>query len=111
MADQLKIDPAQEFPHLARAPIVEAALEIRARAEAPWEELALLEQLKARLPDYPNRTPATRVPARIPGRTRPNLPSEVSGSWIEGFPPPITRQLPDCTVQSRRFFLRQTAAL
>jgi uncharacterized protein (TIGR04255 family) len=53
MADQLKIDTAEEFPHLANAPIVEAALEIRARAEAPWEEAAILEQLKSRLPDYP----------------------------------------------------------
>lgn len=53
MTGELKIETAQEFPHLSRAPIVEAALEIRARAEAPWEESAILERLKARLPDYP----------------------------------------------------------
>ena len=53
MTDELKIDIAQEFPHLSRAPIVEAALEIRARAEGAWEESSILEQLKTRLPDYP----------------------------------------------------------
>jgi uncharacterized protein (TIGR04255 family) len=54
MTDEMKIDTAKGFPHLSRAPIVEAAFEIRARAEAPWEETAILEQLKAQLPDYPS---------------------------------------------------------
>ncbi len=53
MADELKIDTVEEFPHLANAPIVEAALEIRARAEAQWDERLILEQLKSRLPEYP----------------------------------------------------------
>ncbi len=57
MPDQVKIDPTQEFQHLSRAPIVEAALEIRARAEAPWEESVILGQLKALLPDYPTALP------------------------------------------------------
>ncbi|MFY9621177.1 MAG: TIGR04255 family protein [Pyrinomonadaceae bacterium] len=53
MADEITIDPTERFQHLPNAPIVEAALEIRARAELPWEEKAIAEQLKERLPEYP----------------------------------------------------------
>jgi uncharacterized protein (TIGR04255 family) len=49
----LKIDLTETFPHLERAPIVEAVIEIRTRVESPWEESALKEQSKAKLPDYP----------------------------------------------------------
>jgi uncharacterized protein (TIGR04255 family) len=49
----LKIDVTEPFPHLGHAPIVEAIIEIRTRIESPWEEPALKEQLKAKLPDYP----------------------------------------------------------
>ena len=49
----LKIDVAEPFPHLEHAPIVEAIIEIRVRVESPWEESALREQLKAKLPSYP----------------------------------------------------------
>ena len=49
----LKIDLAESFPHLEHAPIVEAVIEIRTRIESPWEESALREQLKAKLPGYP----------------------------------------------------------
>lgn len=50
---KLEIDLSEEFPRLAHAPIVEAVIEIRARAEAPWEEDVILERLKSRLPDFP----------------------------------------------------------
>ncbi len=53
MPDELTIDTSEEFPRLSRAPIVEATLEFRCRAEATWEEAVILEQLKSRLPDYP----------------------------------------------------------
>jgi uncharacterized protein (TIGR04255 family) len=49
----LKIDVTELFQHLEHAPIVEAVIEIRTRVESPWEESALREQLKAKLPDYP----------------------------------------------------------
>ncbi len=49
----LKIDLTESFPLLARAPIVEAVIEVVARAEVPWEEQAIKERVKARLPDYP----------------------------------------------------------
>jgi uncharacterized protein (TIGR04255 family) len=52
-ASKLKIDLTENFPLLARAPIVEAVLDIRARAEAPWEESAVSERLRKELPDYP----------------------------------------------------------
>ena len=48
------IDPAEEFPHLDRAPIVEAVIHWRARSEKSLGREDLLEQLKAKLPDYPN---------------------------------------------------------
>lgn len=47
------IDTAEQFPHLSHAPIVEAVVDIRARAEEPWEESAIQARLKAQLPDYP----------------------------------------------------------
>jgi uncharacterized protein (TIGR04255 family) len=50
---KLNIDLTESFPHLARAPIVEAVIEIRARAEGSWEEEAVMHQLKTKLPDYP----------------------------------------------------------
>ena len=50
----LKIDVTESFQHLEHAPIVEAVIEIRTRVESPWEESALRDQLKAKLPGYPN---------------------------------------------------------
>lgn len=53
LASRFSIDVKETFPSLAQAPIVEAVIEIRAQAEAPWEEPAITEQLKTMLPDYP----------------------------------------------------------
>jgi len=53
LASKFNIDEKEPFQRLAQAPIVEAVIEIRAQAEAPWEEPAITEQLKTRLPDYP----------------------------------------------------------
>lgn len=50
---KLKIDEPQGFEHLPSAPIIEAVIEIRAQAEAPWEEGDIQERLKPQLPDYP----------------------------------------------------------
>lgn len=50
---ELGIAKTERFPHLSRAPINEAVLEIRARAEAPWEETSLRKALIRRLSDYP----------------------------------------------------------
>jgi uncharacterized protein (TIGR04255 family) len=48
-----KIDVGESFETLPHAPIVEAVIEIRARAEAPWQESTISEELKSKLPDYP----------------------------------------------------------
>ena len=47
------IDVTEGFPHLPNAPIVEAVIDIRGRAEERWEEEAIRAWLKAQLPDYP----------------------------------------------------------
>jgi uncharacterized protein (TIGR04255 family) len=49
----LKINTTERFPRLARAPIAEAVIEMRARAEVPWEESAVRSRLVPLLPDYP----------------------------------------------------------
>ena len=48
------IDLTEVFEHLPKAPIVEAVIYWRARSEKRVEPDAFLEQLKAKLPDYPN---------------------------------------------------------
>lgn len=48
-----KIDLTESFPPLSRAPIVEAVIGVTARAEAVWDESAISEQFKQRLPEYP----------------------------------------------------------
>lgn len=54
LSSKLSINTNEVFPCLAQAPIVEAVIEIRAQAEAPWEEPAITESLKAGLPEYPS---------------------------------------------------------
>jgi uncharacterized protein (TIGR04255 family) len=44
---------AETFPHLSRAPILEAVIEIRTRALATWDETTTASWLKSKLPDYP----------------------------------------------------------
>lgn len=53
MPANVRIDLAESFLHLQHAPIVEAIIEVRARAEVSWEEEAIQAQIKAQLPDYP----------------------------------------------------------
>ena len=47
------IDLKEKFPHLSKAPIVEAALDIRVVPSVPWDETTLQSELKQRLPDFP----------------------------------------------------------
>src|SRR5258708_13985008 len=60
-----KIDLTESFPLLARAPIVEAVIEVRARAEAPWEEQAITNHIKSKLPEYPSVLSARAVQLRM----------------------------------------------
>ncbi len=48
-----KIDLSESFPLLSRAPIVEAVIGVTARAETAWDESAISDQFKQRLPEYP----------------------------------------------------------
>ena len=52
-APKIEIQITESFPHLAHAPITEAVLEVKTRAEGPWEEAEIREALGAQLPDYP----------------------------------------------------------
>jgi uncharacterized protein (TIGR04255 family) len=47
-----RIDLAEQFPHLPNAPIVEAVIDIRGRAETPWEEAVIQATLRTELPGY-----------------------------------------------------------
>lgn len=49
-----KIDLTESFPLLSRAPIVEAVIGVTARAESAWEESAISERFRQRLPGYPS---------------------------------------------------------
>lgn len=51
---ELRIDLDEQFPHLARAPIVEAVIHWQARARKNLEPEQLGEHLKERLPSYPD---------------------------------------------------------
>lgn len=53
-SSRFKIDLTESFEHLPHAPIVEAVIHWRARAEKKLEPDELLEQLKEKLPDYPS---------------------------------------------------------
>lgn len=54
LSSKFSINATETFTHLSKAPIVEAVIEVRAQAEAPWDEPLITEQLKTKLPDYPN---------------------------------------------------------
>ena len=47
------IDLKEKFPHLSKAPIVEAVFDIRVVPSVKWEEVSLQVDLKQRLPDFP----------------------------------------------------------
>ena len=52
VSQSLKIDLTEPFPRLSRAPIAEAAIEMRARAETQWEESTIRERLTPLIPGY-----------------------------------------------------------
>lgn len=58
---QIKIDLNESFPHLPSAPIVEAVIHWRARAEKTLEPVKLSQGLRERLPDYPTVQPQQEV--------------------------------------------------
>jgi uncharacterized protein (TIGR04255 family) len=52
---RLDIQTDEESVHLSRAPIVEAVIEVRARAEVIWDEAAISSALMSQIPDYRTR--------------------------------------------------------
>lgn len=54
LSSKFSINTTETFTRLSKAPIVEAVIEVRAQAEALWDEPLITDQLKAKLPDYPN---------------------------------------------------------
>jgi len=78
---KLEINLAEEFPRLARAPIVEAVIGIRARAQAPWEEAAVAQSLKGSLPDYPDSQPLAHMAVKL-GSDQRGVPQDLG--W-DGF--------------------------
>jgi uncharacterized protein (TIGR04255 family) len=61
MADSFEIDLSQAFPHLNKAPIIEAVIQITTRAQSSWQESDVTQRLKSALPDYPNALAMNRV--------------------------------------------------
>lgn len=51
------IDLSETFQHLSKAPIVEAAIDIRIVPSVKWDETSLQRELKQCLPDYPKIVP------------------------------------------------------
>jgi uncharacterized protein (TIGR04255 family) len=50
---EFKINLSEKFPHLPKAPIIEAVIAIEALADGEWVESAVSKEFKRRLPDYP----------------------------------------------------------
>lgn len=65
-----RIDLNEPFERLARAPVVEAVIEVRARAETEWTEEAILPWLKTALPEYSSSQSLTGFAVTID--TRPS---------------------------------------
>lgn len=67
MSDQhpVKIDLAESFPHLVRAPIVEAVIDVRALCASPVEEKTAMASLRVQLPDYPTIVSQSEVRQEI----------------------------------------------
>jgi uncharacterized protein (TIGR04255 family) len=59
--DAFKLDLSEPFPHLPRAPIVEAVIHWVARAGKPLSQEELRKQLAERLPEYPDCQPQQRL--------------------------------------------------
>jgi len=64
------IELAETFPHLSKAPIVEAVIDIRVVPSVKWDEISLQSDLKQRLPDFPKveTLREARVQIALPGK-------------------------------------------
>ncbi len=66
------IDLKEKFPHLSKAPIVEAVLDIRVVPSVAWNEASLQNELKQRLPDFPKHETMRETKFQLPpGKAAP----------------------------------------
>lgn len=65
--EMFRLDLTESFPHLEHAPIVEAVIEWKTRAEKPWDPARLRGELATRFPEYPDSKPQQQfhVEARL----------------------------------------------
>ena len=84
----ITIDPSETFPHLPRAPIVEAVIEFRVRAEQMAARNVFRQDLQGALPGYPNTNDMSRGSVSValsnPGSDRDSSASLQSAEhlWI-----------------------------
>jgi uncharacterized protein (TIGR04255 family) len=83
-ASSISIDRSKQFEHLAKAPIVEAVIEFRARAEARWGEADISGEFKGSLPDYSDWRRASQGSFKAEFRLAPK-----DGEQPAGTPPAI----------------------
>ncbi len=70
---QSPIDIKEQFPHLPRAPIVEAVLDLRVVSSTEWDESSLRSQLEERLPDYPKHDTVQETEVQLSPKTGTNI--------------------------------------
>lgn len=61
----MNIDISETFPHLTRAPIVEAVIDLRANPSVQWDQDDFQKRLKQQLSDYPTAQPQRRFQGEI----------------------------------------------
>ncbi|MCX6089949.1 MAG: TIGR04255 family protein [Candidatus Atribacteria bacterium] len=69
------IDLKEKFPHLSKAPIVEAALDMRVVPSVKWDETTLPNILKERLSDFPKIETLREARVQIPPPGKEDNPS------------------------------------
>lgn len=72
----IEINLSEDFPHLPKAPIVEAVIEVVARGENVVDEASQLKTLETRLPDYPSKQNQRHVQHQI--KLTPSNPAETT---------------------------------
>lgn len=70
----MNINFSETFPHLSRAPIVEAVIDLRAKPSVQWQQEGFQKFLKEKLPDYPT-TQYQRL-SQLEFKTEPGKPPE-----------------------------------
>lgn len=78
----------EPFEHLSHAPIVEAVIEIRARAESNWEEASVGGRLRDLLPDFPNHQVVKGFSVTVPFAFIPEPGKEAELVTPDAYPLP-----------------------